>query len=308
MPKSEAGFPSQVSSSRRGSGSGEGSTLRAEASLVVVGEVRDGGLRQVVGLCVDSSKAARERAVAVWKDTGWPFARSFAGEESVSVLELVLDTIHDDAHALELPAMFLIDAGGKLVATYQGAPEPEQLLRDLGLFTLSPEARRDACVPFPGRWISALPQPFEADVAARLIAHGLERPAIEYEFARLEVRELSTASFEYESGVALQRQGRLPDAIGRYRRALAANPAHAPAAQALAVALHQQGEFDAALVAYKDAIRLEPGHALTRCNLGYLYIAMNNRGGAESEVNALRALKSDLAAQLETKIREFKWR
>jgi Flp pilus assembly protein TadD len=123
------------------------------------------------------------------------------------------------------------------------------------------------------------------------------------ELAHIEVREFSAAAFEYDSGVARQRQGRLADAIGHYRRSLTADASHVLAAQSLAVALHQNGDFSAALVAYKEAIRLEPGHAQTRCNLGYLYIAMKNTEGAESELRALRALHSELADTLEAQIK-----
>jgi len=264
------------------------------------------GLRQILALCVDAGAAERERAVAAWKDSGWPFARGFVSEEGLSVLELVKSTLHDDAQALELPVYFLIDARGQLAALYQGAPALDQVRADLGLFALTPEARREAAVPFPGRWISPLPQALDADVAARLLAHGLERPASEYELARVVVREFSAADFEFQTGVARQRQGRLADAIGHYRRALAANPGHAQACQALAVALHQQGEFQTALTVYRQALTLEPAHALTRLNLGYLFLAMNDVEGAQNEVRALQTLRSELAATLELRIAEFK--
>jgi tetratricopeptide (TPR) repeat protein len=266
--------------------------------------LRAAGIQQVLALSVDVGQVERERAVAAWKETGWPFARAFISEESLSVLELVQAALHDDAHGLTLPVAFLIDNTGRLVATYQGAFDPEQLRQDLGLFALDAQARRDACVPFPGRWIAPLPQPLDADVAARLIAHGVERPASEYELARVEVREFSAASFEYEIGVARERQGRAADAIQHFQRALAADPTYAPAAQHLAAALQSTGDNAAALTAYKEALKLDPAHAETRCNLGLLYLAMGNIQGAEGELRALRALHSELSGVLETRIRD----
>jgi len=264
--------------------------------------LRAAGIQQILALSTDADQAARERAVAAWKETAWPFARAFVSEESLSVLELVQAALHDDAHGLTLPAAFLIDNTGRLVATYEGPFDPDQLRSDLSLFALGPEARRDACVPFPGRWIAPLPQPLDADVASRLIAHGLERPAAEYELARVEVREFSAASFEYEIGVARQRQGRLADAIQHYQRALATDPTYALAAQSLAAALHEHGENDAALAAYKAALKLDPAREQTRCNLGYLLLAMGNVEGAKNELRALRTLRSALADALEARI------
>ncbi|MCE9592981.1 MAG: FG-GAP-like repeat-containing protein [Planctomycetes bacterium] len=274
-----------------------------------IGAVAEGwraaGIEQVLALSVDAEKPARERAVVAWKETAWPFARAFVGEEALSVLELVDGALHDDARGLTLPAAFLIDGRGRLVAEYRGPLDTERLREDLALFDLDPAARRDASVPFPGRWIGPLPQPLESDVASRLQAHGLERPASEYSLARVEVRESSAANVEFQIGVARERQGQLADAVQHYRRALALDPSHLLAAQSLAVALHRQGEQAAALAAYKEALKLDPADAQTRCNLGYLYLALKDVAGAEGEVRALRTLKSELAEVLEAKVREF---
>ncbi len=206
---------------------------------------------------------------------------------------------------------FLVDPGGRLVATYRGRLDPERLRQDLALCesspekALSPEARRDACVPFAGRWIAPPPGPFDEEVAARLAAHGLERPAAEYRLARVEVRAPSKARLEYEQGVTQHRAGRLVEAIAHYRRALEIDPGYATAAQDLAVALHQHGDQEAALVAYRQALKLDPRHAFTRCNLAYLFLARGDVASAKGELEALRTLKSALAATLEERIREF---
>ena len=272
--------------------------------------LRGAGLRQVLALCVDPPAAGpriagqppsgRERAIAELARIGWPFARGFASEESVQILELVQAALHDDAHALTLPTAFLVSADGKLAATHEGLLDPARLREDLGLFALDAEALRRAATPFPGTWIAdESPRP-DADIAARLSAHGLERAASEYELVRSEVRGFDAASFQVDIGVARQRQGRLGEAIVHYRRALAADPGHVLATQCLAVALHQQGDLKGALAAYQDAIRLDPSHAQTRCNLGYLCIAMNDLEGARAQVQALDALKSPLARTLES--------
>jgi tetratricopeptide (TPR) repeat protein len=281
---------------------------RAALERLVLGAdaLKAAGLAQVLALSVDTDADGRRRALATWSELAWPFARGFVGEEAASVLELVLATLHDDARGLFVPAAFLIDASGRLVATYEGAFEAQTLARDAALLALSPEARREASTPFPGRWLAPLPPALDGDVAARLSAHGLTRPASEYGLARVEVRKLSAANVEYELGVARHRQGRLPEAIEHFRRALAADPAHARAAQDLAVALHQKGDHAEALIAYKDALKLEPSHAQTRCNLGFLCLALRDVAGAERELAVLRTLDPALATQLESKLTAFR--
>jgi len=258
---------------------------------------------QVLALSADAGEE-RERARALLAEIAWPFGRAFASEEALQILELVQGTLHDDARALALPCAFLVDRGGRLVATYQGRLDPERLRRDQELFELSPGPRRDACVPFQGRWIAAPPASIAEKVAARLDAHGLQRPAAEYRLAQVEVHTLTAAKLSYEKGVAAHRQGRLAEAIAQYMQALESDPAYALAAQDLAVALHQKGELTAARTAYKRALKLDPAHALTRCNLGYLFLGLGDVESAKKELEALRTLRSELASQLAERIAE----
>ena len=265
--------------------------------------LREAGF-QVLALDVDSG-AARARGAALLDEIAWPFSRGSATEEALQILELVQAALHDDAHALALPAAFLVDPGGRLCATYALGLDPGELRRDVGLFELTPEQRRAACVPFPGRWIAPPPDPFDEEVAAHLDAHGLTRAAAEYRLVRAEVRPLSAARFHYDQAVARQRAGRLDEAVTLYEKALEVDPGFALAAQDLAVALHQQGKLAEALTAYREALRLEPGHALTRSNLGSLYLALGDVESARKELAALRELQSDLAGALEERIRQF---
>ncbi|HUR28724.1 MAG TPA: FG-GAP-like repeat-containing protein, partial [Planctomycetota bacterium] len=217
--------------------------------------LRAAGIQQFIALSLDADEAARARAVVAWKESSWPFARAFVSEESARVLELVQAALHDDARGLVLPTTFLIDTSGKLVSTYSGPVDPGQLQEDLGLFALGPEARRDACAPFPGRWISKSAESLDKEVAARLRAHGLERPAGEYELVKLDVRQASAASIEFELAVARYGQKRFVEAARHFERALAADPRHVRAAQGLATTYHQLGDFPAALAAYKAALQ-----------------------------------------------------
>jgi hypothetical protein len=152
-------------------------------------------------------------ALAALTEIGWPFAHGFASEEALQILELVEAALHDDARALALPSGFLIDPGGQLEATYEGELDAERVRADLALFDLERSARRDACVPFPGRWIAPVPEPFDERVAARLAAQGLEGAAAEYRVARVEVRELSAAKRAYEQGAPPAPPGSLPEAV-----------------------------------------------------------------------------------------------
>ena len=283
--------------------SAEESGRRELARLVAAGDALRAAGVQVLAL--DVERGTRERSRAVLAELAWPFASAFASADALLVLEQVQGALHDDEHALLLPTAFLVDPGGRLEATYAGRLDPDAICRDLALFALSPEERRDACVPFPGRWIAPPPDPFDAAVAERLDAHGLARAAGEYRLAHVEVRDPASASALYEQGAASHRAGRLAEASVLYRKTLERDPGHVRAAQNLAVVLHKLGQFPDALAAYERALQLDPGSAPTRCNLGYLYLALRDFEGAKRQLEALRNLKSELAATLEARIREL---
>ena len=275
-----------------------------EAMGAAAEDLRGAGF-QILALSVDRGEE-RPRALAALDAIAWPFAAGFASEEAISVFEVIQGALHASARSLPVPAAFLVDPGGQLIATYQGRLDPQTLVRDLALFDLSPEDRRDAAVPFPGRWLAPVPGPGGEQVAAGLAARGLEGPAAEYQLARIEVRQFSAASMQYELGVARWRQGRLDEAVGHLRRAIEIDAGHFLATRSLAMVLHQRGEYGPAVGAYKSALALEPGDEQARCNLGFACLALGDIPAAEGELAALQALGSELAETLAERIRLVK--
>ena len=89
------------------------------------------------------------------------------------------------------------------------------------------------------------------------------------------------------------RQGRLADAIERYRRWLDVEPADAAACGELGAALLQAGQLDAAEQALRRALQLEPDRAVPRCNLGNVLQQQGRNEAAGAELT--RALELDPA-------------
>jgi Tfp pilus assembly protein PilF len=86
---------------------------------------------------------------------------------------------------------------------------------------------------------------------------------------RLENRESSVESFRLEAcgfeyfdtlGTDLYQQGKLPEAIDHYRRALKAQPDKAKTRYHLGLAYDDHGELDKANDEYREVIRLDPNH------------------------------------------------
>lgn len=258
---------------------------------------------QVLAALVEHG-AEREFALERLRALSWPFSAGFASEEALLVLEQIQGALHDSHASLLLPATFLISPRGELLATYEGCVEARQIVHDASLAAATPQERRDAAVPFPGRWIAPPPDPLDAALAARLSAHGLERSAAEYRLAKVEATTLGAADFQVELGLVRQRQGRLEEAERLFREAFAADPRNANAARSLAKLLLEQGRREPALESYRRAVALDPTHAFTRLSLGALLLESGDYAGAQVELQALQELASELAPALEERLRQ----
>ena len=76
------------------------------------------------------------------------------------------------------------------------------------------------------------------------------------------------AKCQYYIGTTLARNGRTPEAIGYFERALRSKPDYAEAHSNLGLALQQQGRIEEAIGHYEQAIRIRPDKALVYYNLG----------------------------------------
>ena len=90
----------------------------------------------------------------------------------------------------------------------------------------------------------------------------------------------SRAVTEHNLGSALQSEGRLDEAIGRYRRAVAIKPDYAPAYSNMGAALLARGDTAGALDAYRRALAIDPNFPDAHFNLGNAQLRQDNPGGA----------------------------
>jgi Tfp pilus assembly protein PilF len=77
------------------------------------------------------------------------------------------------------------------------------------------------------------------------------------------------AKTHYNLGNAMDRQGKLPAAIGHFERALQLQPDYAKARDNLAVALWQAGKSEEAVGQWEEMVRINPGYATAQYNLGF---------------------------------------
>jgi Flp pilus assembly protein TadD len=91
------------------------------------------------------------------------------------------------------------------------------------------------------------------------------------------VRSLSAAPSaigQMNLGDALEKRGRIADAIAHYEEAIRLRPTYGPGHVALGVALADQGRLTEAIGRYEEAARLMPGSAVPYNNLGAVLAAL----------------------------------
>ena len=95
---------------------------------------------------------------------------------------------------------------------------------------------------------------------------------------------------EHNLGSALQSEGRLADAIDRYKKAIAIKPDYVPAYSNLGAALLSSGDVTGAIAAYQHALEVDPNFADAHFNMGN---ALLHEGDAARAIGHFRsALKS----------------
>jgi protein O-mannosyl-transferase len=72
----------------------------------------------------------------------------------------------------------------------------------------------------------------------------------------------------YNLGAELARQGRLPEAVDEFKRAIGLRPARSDIRSDLGTALVRQGRLEEAILSFREAVRLDPAFANAHLNLG----------------------------------------
>ena len=108
------------------------------------------------------------------------FKVGWATAALVDKVQIVSDTIYDVYEPIPVPTSLLLDSDGNLAAIYKGPVDGIRLAADIKRLPLQENARRNASVPFPGRWIAEYRKLHLIDLAFRLLEAGYEEDAIEF--------------------------------------------------------------------------------------------------------------------------------
>lgn len=110
---------------------------------------------QVLAISVDGldvSTSSQADGVEAAKRYGWSFPVGMATPELVERLQLMHDYLFSLQQPLPIPSTFLLDSNHCILAVYKGPVSVQQIQRDIELEDATHADKRDASVPFSGRW------------------------------------------------------------------------------------------------------------------------------------------------------------
>ena len=242
---------------------------------------------EVVALCVDG-KESSDAALPVETDSS-TFRFGWTTPLLLNQLQLFHDNVFDLHSTLPLPCSFLMDTQGKLVAFYRGPVTATQLVKHVDRLSDEGELRREASVPFAGRWSGPLrPRRLLTTALSLLEIAGLE-VAIRYV-----QRHQASLNNDPEVDVLLFNLGQQFSVRADYDRAekmyLAAiqrNPHLAAAHFNLGVLLAQKQSYQMAIERFQQLLNLTPQDHVARFYLGVTLARIGRVSEAARELSAI---------------------
>jgi Tfp pilus assembly protein PilF len=201
---------------------------------------------------------------------------------------------------LTCPLSLLLNRDGHAVKIYEKTPSDEQVRMDLGLLSTGKTPR----LPFPGFYVGHPGRDFFKWGVAYMWAGYPEQalPYLEKVLTRspgnvrvhvvvgqiqLDANRLAAAEAAFRKaleldqtnaealnglGLALAKQGHVPEGQERFKRAIAIKRDYSDAINNLGVSYAQQGKLDDAISAFDYGIRVAPNEDILYLNLGRLYV------------------------------------
>ncbi len=260
-------------------------------------ELEQAGLA-VLALGTDAEDE-RARARAILERLEWPHSRGFATPEAIDVLDLLQRVLLGTEERLPVPAGFLVDAEGRLVAFSRGRVRVADVVAATRLLDLAPAARRNAAAALPGRWSTPPPQTDVEALAKRFAARGFARTARELRLSTLQV--VQRDSFEVVLGFARASlaRGDLDGALEQFEFAVELAPGSAAAQAELGLAYLRGGRTQDAVRSLTRASELDPDDPRPLSWLGHVHLSQGELEQARAIVVRLRAVDETLAIALD---------
>ncbi len=244
-----------------------------------------------VGPAADGTERDLESIEELWKQLQAPGELGIGSQALMHRLEAFRAATHWIGGPLRIPALFVFDEEGRLVAHAEGVLDDTDWQRLVVALKAPPEQWMELAMPFPGRRYGGLAPIRPADVPQHLMEdHEFELaqsyldtygPTLKYNFGQ--GKEPGLPRVLYTLGVHQGREGHAEKAISLYREAIALRPTFVDARYNLAGLLVAAGDKKAAFEQYSALLKVAPSHAAAWHNRGLLRQEAQDLSGAVAD-------------------------
>ena len=223
---------------------------------------------RVISLNLDAlSGDTNEKAATLLKEIGYPFEHGQATEELVAKFDLMQQALLDRRSPMPVPTSFLIDRDGLVSIVYKGPVDAKSLLADIEIASANLTERRNASIPFAGRWAAYPPESDPGFVVGMYIDNNRVPDAIAYlksynEATRvLDSKTLKPTSLEdtfFTLGLLLREQQQWKDSLTAFESSLQHKPTNVRALHEVAKLHLQSGAIAKAAENFSSIVELDP--------------------------------------------------
>ena len=251
----------------------------------------------IVAICVDEKKTNHPSLPISSENPNLRFGWSTS--QLLNQLQLFHDNVFDLHTTLPLPCSFLVDAQSNLVGFFRGPVGASELIKHSTHLAKNEKSRRDASVPFSGRW-SADPKPRRLLTTALSL---LEIADIKTIIAYVQKHQTALRT-DSEFHILLFNLAQQFSAHSDHNRAeklylatLDRQPELAPAHFNLGVLYAQKNSYAKAIKSFRRVVRLRPNDQLARFYLGTTLARTGDVTQAASELSKIDEWQSLHPAQ-----------
>ncbi|HXJ85411.1 MAG TPA: FG-GAP-like repeat-containing protein [Candidatus Binatia bacterium] len=224
---------------------------------------------QIVGLNLDDSQDSRAIQSFVGSDL-LPFPVLLGDAETAGVYNIVYRYLFDRHRDLSFPMQWLIDPSGEIIKVYHGAPDTDQILRDMASVPHDGTERLAKAVPFQGTLYQDEFRRSSHTYGVAFFQHGFLKEA-EQAFQQAVAANPDDADAFYNLGTLYLRRDSPQEARRNLEQAVKLRPTYAEAWNNLGMLAAQQGDNEEAIANFQRSLELRPTYATALLNLGNVY-------------------------------------
>ncbi len=225
----------------------------------------------VICLAVNLDDPARpDPARSFARQQRFPFQVLFASEETAGVYNLIYRFLFDRRRDLPIPSGLLLDSEGMIVRVYQGAVDPDLVLRDARSIPANAAERMRSALPFPGILVQDRMARNDFTYGVAMFQHGYLDQA-EASFLQVLADKPDDADALYNLGTLSLRRRDLAKASGYLERTVQLRPNYPEAWNNLGMIAAEQGQPDDAIRNFLQSLAYRPDYAVALQNLGNVY-------------------------------------